>query len=271
MTFHIITIFPKIFSSYFNESIIKRALDAGKIKIKIYDLRDWTTDKHRTVDDTPYGGGAGMVMKVEPLYKALKAINFKFPNPNFSPSAKALGDRQAISNDSISKEPVFNFPNRVILTSAKGRKWSQQKAEEYKKLDNLVIICGRYEGVDERILNFVDEEISIGDYVLTGGEIPAMVMVDSISRLIPGVLGNAESLKEESHSIKFKDQKIETSHQALESNTGSEIENLEYPQYTRPEVFIDDNGNEYKVPEILLSGNHAAIEKWRRDQTKHEA
>jgi tRNA (guanine37-N1)-methyltransferase len=248
MTFHIITIFPEIFSSYFNESIIKRALDAGKIKIKIYDLRDWTTDKHRTVDDAPYGGGAGMIMKVEPLYKALKTLNFQFPIPNFLPSAKALEDRQTISNDS---------PNRVILTSAKGKKWSQQKAEEYKKLDNLVIICGRYEGVDERILNFVDEEISIGDYVLTGGEIPAMVMADSISRLIPGVLGNAESLKEESHSIKSENQKPESPNQ-----------NLEYPQYTRPEVFIDDNGNEYKVPEILLSGNHAEIEKWRRDQTK---
>jgi tRNA (guanine37-N1)-methyltransferase len=239
MTFHIITIFPEIFNSYFNESIIKRAQEAGKIDIKIYNLRDWTSDKHRSVDDVPYGGGAGMIMKVEPLYRAIKHLSH-----------------------------ITQHTTHFVLTSAKGDKWTQQKAEEFKKLDNIVIICGRYEGVDERVLNFVDEEISIGDYVLTGGEIPAMVMVDSISRLIPGVLGNAESLKEESHSIKIQNPKPEKSRRDLGSYTGSKIKNLEYPQYTRPEVFVDDEDREYKVPEILLSGNHKEIEKWRLEKMK---
>ncbi|MCD4761773.1 tRNA (guanosine(37)-N1)-methyltransferase TrmD [bacterium] len=232
MRFHIITIFPEIFNSYFNESIIKRAQDSQKIKINIHDLRDWTKDKHKTVDDSPYGGGAGMVMKVDVLYRALQNLNLKFP----------ISDFQTISNNSISK-----FSNKVILTSAKGKTWNQKKANTYKKLDNLVIICGRYEGVDERILNFVDEEISIGDYVLTGGEIPAMAIVDSISRLLPGVVGNEESPIDESHS---------------------KLGVLEYPQYTRPEIFIDDNGNNHKVPDILLSGNHAEIKKWREKQKK---
>lgn len=232
MNFHIITIFPEIFNSYFNESIIKRALEKEKIKINIINLRDFTTDNHKTVDDTPYGGGAGMVMKVDVLYKVLKSLNFKFQISNF----------KTISNDSMTKSL-----NRVVLTSAKGETWSQQKAQDYSRLDNVVIICGRYEGVDERIANYVDEEISIGDYVMTGGEIPAMTIVDSITRLIPGVVGNAESPIDESHS---------------------EPGVLEYPQYTRPEVFIDDEGNEHSVPGVLKSGNHAEIEKWRESKKK---
>lgn len=239
MRFHIITIFPEIFNSYFNESIIKRARDSKKIEIVIHNLRDWTKDKHKTVDDSPYGGGAGMVMKIDVLYKALQALNFQFPI--FTRQA-STSNFQTIPNASISK-----FPNKVILTSAKGKAWNQQKANTYKKLDNLVIICGRYEGVDERILNFVDEEISIGDYVLTGGEIPAMAIVDSITRLIPGVVGNEESPIDESHS---------------------KLGVLEYPQYTRPEIFTDDNGDNHKVPDILLSGNHAEIKKWREEQKK---
>ena len=255
MTFHIITIFPEIFSSYFNESIIKRAQENDKIKIKIYNLRDWTVDKHKTVDDTPYGGGAGMIMKVDILYKALQTLNSQFP---ISTRQASTSNFQTISNASISK-----FPNKVILTSAKGKAWNQQKANTYKKLDNLVIICGRYEGVDERILNFVDEEISIGDYVLTGGEIPAMVMIDSITRLLPGVLGNPESLNEESFSEKFKIQNSPVKRVQAKFEI-----NLEYPQYTRPEVFIDKNGKEYDVPDVLRSGNHAEIAKWREEQKK---
>ena len=234
MRFHIITIFPEIFDSYFNESIIKRAQEKNKIKIKIYNLRDYTEDKHKTVDDTPYGGGAGMIIKVDVLYKALQALNSQFPISNF----------QTISNASISK-----FPNKVILTSAKGKIWNQQKANTHKELDNLVIICGRYEGVDERILNFVDEEISVGDYILTGGEIPAMAIVDSITRLIPGVVGNEMSPIDESHS---------------------KLGVLEYPQYTRPEIFIDKDDKKYTVPDILKNGNHAEIKKWKEEKKKNK-
>mgnify|MGYP001224363327 CR=1 FL=1 len=234
MNFEIISIFPHIFDSYTNESIIKRAQDEGHIKIKSHDLRDWTEDKHRTVDDTPYGGGAGMVMKIEPLYKAVSSIKYQVLS----------GQDQAPHNTK------YLIPNtKTVLLSAKGKNWDQKMATEYSKLDNLILICGRYEGVDERILNYVDDEISIGDYVLTGGELGALVLIDSIARLLPGVLGNDQSAVDESHSTPGK---------------------LEYPQYTRPEVFVDKNGHEHKVPEILLSGNHAKIEKWRREQMRRK-
>lgn len=221
MKFHIITIFPEIFNSYFSESIIKRALEKEKIKINIINLRDFAKDKHKSVDDSPFGGGAGMIMKIEPLYLAIQ---------------HATRSTQHASS-------------RIILTSAKGKTWDQQKAQEFKKLDDVIIVCGRYEGVDERITNYIDEEISIGDYVLTGGELGAMVMIDSITRLLPGVLGNQESAIDESHS---------------------EPGVLEYPQYTRPEIFVDDNKNKHKVPDVLLSGNHAEIDKWRHKMKKNK-
>ncbi len=218
MAFHILTIFPKIFSSYFNESIIKRAQDKNIIDIKIYNLRDWTSDNHKTVDDTPFGGGAGMLMKIEPLYKALTDIKKQIT---------------ATKHTEI----------KTILLSARGTKWTQARAQKYsEEFSDIIMICGRYEGVDDRIKNFIDEEISIGDYVLTGGEIGAMVLLDSITRLLPGTLGNSESAISESHSV---------------------LGNIEYPQYTRPEIFIDSDGNEYPVPKVLLSGNHAEIEKWK--------
>ena len=232
MTFHIITIFPEIFNSYFNESIIKRAQESGKIKIKIHNLRDYTKDKHKTVDDTPYGGGAGMVMKVDVLYKTIQDISNKIQDTRYK--------IQTNSKSQIQK-------TKIILLSAKGKTWTQPMARSYSKLDDIILICGRYEGVDERILNFVDEEISIGDYVLTGGEIPAMTIVDSIARLIPGVVGNEMSPLDESHS---------------ESGV------LEYPQYTRPEIFIDEKGEKYSVPDILKSGNHAEIKKWKEKQKR---
>jgi tRNA (guanine37-N1)-methyltransferase len=224
MTFHIISIFPQIFDSYFNESIIKRALDKELIKIKIYNLREWTTDKHKTVDDTPYGGGAGMVMKIDPIYKAIKEIKLKATRPRMGESSKL----------------------KAILLSAKGKTWNQAMACKYCKLEDIILVCGRYEGVDERVKKFVDEEISIGDYVLTGGEIGAMAMVDSITRLLPGVLGNTESLSSESHTIPGQ---------------------LEYPHYTRPEIFEAEE-KKLRVPKVLLSGNHQEIEKWRRAKTK---
>ncbi|MFA5777413.1 MAG: tRNA (guanosine(37)-N1)-methyltransferase TrmD [Parcubacteria group bacterium] len=217
--FDIITIFPQIFESYFGESIVKRAREKKLIDINIVNLRDFTNDKHNTVDDTPFGGGAGMVLKVEPIYKAVEFIK-----PKVNPSA---GGRKP----------------RVIIFSAKGKRYTQADAARLSKYDSLILICGRYEGVDERVAkNIADEEISIGDYVLTGGEIPAMAVIDSVTRLIPGALGNEESSKDESHSQEGY---------------------LEYPQYTRPENF-----NDWKVPEILLSGNHKEIEKWRKNKSK---
>ena len=252
MRFHIITIFPGIFDSYFNESIIKRAQEKEKIEIKIYNLRDWTTDKHKTVDDTPYGGGAGMVMKVDVLYKAIQDIRKKIQETRNKKQTNT-------------KSQIINFKHeiraascelRIILTSAKGKKWNQTEAQKHIDLSDIIIICGRYEGVDERILNFVDEEISIGDYVLTGGEIPAMAIVDSITRLIPGVLGNPESIIDESHSpVQNSKFKIQNS-------------NLEYPQYTRPEIFIDEKGKKYNVPNVLINGNHAEIKKWKDENKK---
>lgn len=218
MNFHLVTIFPKIFDSYINESIIKRAQDKKLITINVHNLRDWTNDRHKTVDDTPYGGGAGMVMKVEPIVKSIKFIKLKVKSKN----------------------------TKRVLLSAKGKKWNQQLAKKYAKLDNIIMVCGRYEGVDERVLKFVDDEISIGDYVMTGGEIGALTILDSITRLIPGVLGNKDSLNTESHS---------------------EPGQLEYPQYTKPEIFVAEK-KKHRVPKVLLSGNHAEIEKWRKSKMK---
>ncbi len=213
MKFNIITIFPTIFSSYLKEGIIKRAIDKKAIKIKSHNLRDFTTDKHKTVDDTVYGGGAGMLLKIEPLYKAIKKIAGR---------KKTAG-------------------KKIILLSAQGKTWNQSLAKKYSKLKEITFICGRYEGVDERIKGFIDEEVSIGDYVLTGGELGALVIIDSVSRLLPKVLGNSDSLKDESHN-----------------QDGL----LEYPQYTKPAVFKAGN-KKLAVPEVLMSGNHKLIEDWK--------
>jgi len=217
MNFKIITIFPKIFDSYFSESIIKRAQKQGIIKIISQNLREFSGDRRETVDDTPYGGGAGMLMKIEPLYKALKKL-----------------------------APRVNKKRKIVLLSAQGQKWTQQLTQKYSKLNEVIFICGRYEGVDERIKNFIDDEISIGDYVLTGGELGAMVMIDSITRLLPGALGNEQSSQDESHS---------------------QVGILEYPQYTKPEKFKIKNKS-YDVPEILLSGNHQKIKEWQEKNKK---
>lgn len=223
MTFHLLTIFPEIFSSYLNESILKRAQEKKIVNYQIHNLRSWTKDKHRTVDDAPYGGSAGMLMKIEPLYLALQDIK------------------------SLSKK-INPKKRKIILLSAAGKKWNQNLAKKYAQLEDLTLICGRYEGVDARIKKFIDDEISVGDYVLTGGELPALTIIDSITRLLPGVLGNQESLDEESHT-----------------NAGW----TEYPQYTRPEVFIA-NGKKYRVPKILLSGDHKKIQEWRGKKMKKQ-
>lgn len=227
MKFNIITIFPKIFDSFLNESLIKRAQKEKLIDIKTHDLRKWTSDKHKTVDDTPYGGGAGMLMKIEPLYKSLMSLK------------------------SIAKGKKCKT---VLLTPA-GKQFTQKKAEEYSQLDEITFICGRYEGFDARIDNFIDEKISIGPYVLNGGEVAAMAIIESVFRLIPGTIGNIDSLKEETHG------KIES--------LKSKVENYkaEYPQYTRPEIF-DANGKKYRVPKVLLSGNHKKIKEWREKKSK---
>jgi len=214
MRFDIITIFPDIFDSYFNESIIKRAQQKKLVKINIHNLRDYTKDKHKTVDDKPYGGGFGMVLMVEPIMKAVKNIR-------------------------------KNKKNKVILLSAKGKKFDQRMAQKFSKLDQLIIISGRYEGIDERVKYLADEEICIGQYILTGGELPAMTIVDTVTRLIPGVIAKG-SLEEES----FAKEKY-----------------LEYPHYTRPEK-IKINGRERKVPKVLVSGNHQKIKQWQEKRSK---
>jgi tRNA (guanine37-N1)-methyltransferase len=222
MRFDIITIFPNIFDSYFKESIIARAQKLGKIKIKIHNLRKWTTDLHQTVDDRPYGGGIGMVMKVEPIYKAVKDIK--------------------------KKSKIKSQMSKVILFSPRGKKFDQRMALRFAKLKQLIMICGRYEGVDERVAKFIaDEVVSIGDYVLMGGELAAMVVIETVARLIPGVLGKPQLLKER-----------------IAKNKGF----IEFPQYTRPEVFSPKKDIKWKVPKVLLSGNHKKIEEWRKKHSK---
>ncbi len=217
MKFNIITIFPKIFDSYLNESILKRAQKNKLIDIKIHNLRDFTKDKRGKVDDRPFGGGPGMVMQIQPIIKAIKFIKSKIKNQKSKVIIFTPGGKQ--------------FDNKIAVNLA-------------KNYDNLILICGRYEGIDARIKKVIKdlglkiEEISIGSYVLTGGELPAMVLIDAVSRQIPGVLGKTESLEEKRHGI------------------GT-------PVYTRPEVFRW-KGKEYKAPKVLLSGNHKKIEMWRR-------
>ncbi|OGR05871.1 MAG: tRNA (guanosine(37)-N1)-methyltransferase TrmD [Deltaproteobacteria bacterium RIFOXYD12_FULL_50_9] len=207
MRFDLLTIFPDLFVSPLQEGIISRAIQDKKIEVVVHNIRDFAVDRHAMTDDRPFGGGEGMVMKPEPLASALAHVQEEAPG------------------------------GRVVLLSPQGRMFTQRLAEEFAALDHLVLVCGRYEGVDERIrAHFVDEEISIGDYILTGGELAAMVLVDAISRLLPGVLGCENSALQDTFSRGL----------------------LKHPQYTRPRVFAS-----YEVPEVLLSGDHAAIAEWR--------
>lgn len=219
MHFNILTLFPEALAPYLDSSILGRAQKAGLITINLVNIRDYATDKHKTVDDTPYGGGAGMILKIEPIAKALGSI--------------AASSRQQAAG-------------RTILLSARGKQFDQRKAEEYSMLDSLTLICGRYEGVDQRVADHLaDEEVSVGPYVLAGGELPALTVIEATSRLIPGVLGNKESLTEESFS----------------SSTTYNLPptpSVEYPQYTKPAEYQG-----WTVPDVLLSGNHEEIKKWR--------
>lgn len=220
MKFQAISIYPNMFSSYLNEGILKRALDNKIIDFTAHDLRNWSTDNYKSVDDTPYGGGVGMIMRVDILHSALEEVKQKYQTPSEK--------------------------RKIVLLSASGTTWNQQLAKEYSQLEEVIFICGRFEGVDARISNFIDEEISVGDYVLTGGELPAMIITDSITRLLSGALGKDESSLDESHS---------------------DVGVLEYPQYTKPAIF-ETGGNKYPVPEILTSGHHAKINKWRKENKK---
>lgn len=216
MRIDVVTLFPKMFESPFGESIISRAIKNNKLILKIHNLRDWATDSYGTVDDKPFGGGVGMVMKIDVIDKALEKIK---------------------------KENK----GKIILLSARGKRYEQKKVEELAKEDNFILICGHYEGVDERINHLIDEEISIGDYVLTGGEIPAMVIIDSVIRLLPGVLGKDESSKSES----FSEINID----------GKKMRTTEYPQYTRPQEYKGWN-----VPQELLSGDPKKVNEWKKNQ-----
>jgi tRNA (guanine37-N1)-methyltransferase len=208
--FHVVTIFPDIFDSYLGESLFKRAREKKIIAAQAYDLRDFSRDRHRKVDDRPFGGGPGMVFKIEPVYRAVEFIKKK-----------------------LKKRRV-----RTILFSTRGRKLDAAVARRFAKYDDLILICGRYEGVDERVADHIaDEEISIGDFVLSGGELPALVLMESVSRFIPGFLGKEESLEEVNGSFKT---------------------------FTRPEVFEPVKGKRWRVPKILLSGDHKKIAEWRK-------
>ena len=229
LRFDIITIFPKIFDSYKEESLIARAQKKKFIKINTHNLRDFTNDNHKTVDDRPFGGGLGMVLKVEPIYKAVKKIQ-----------SKVKGQR-----------------SKVILFTPRGKKFNQKMAFQFSKLDQLIFISGRYEGVDERVAkNIADIELSIGDYDLMGGELPSMVVIEAVSRLVSGVLGKEQLLKER-----------------ITKSGGF----IEYAQYTRPEIFYAEDGStsgvktgkkKWKVPKVLTSGDHKKIEEWKRAHGK---
>jgi len=230
--FNIITIFPDIFDSYFKESLLFRAQKKKLIQIKVHNLRDYTTDKHQTVDARPFGGGIGMVMKIEPIYKAVTALK----------------------KTQITK-------SKTILFTPRGKKFNQKIAYQLSKLDQLILICGRYEGIDERVAKIADMEISIGDYDLMGGELPAMVVIETVSRLIPGVI-KSQLLKERIPSARGR------------AGRGF----IEYPQYTRPEVFepakilrskiLAGKPKSWHVPKILLSGDHKKIQEWRKKHQK---
>ncbi len=244
MNFHILTLFPEMVMDGLNTSIIGRAVSAGRLSIEAVNIRDYAFNKHQSVDDYPYGGGAGMLMQAEPVYLAYKAVEEKIragredAEKDVSVCMEEKGAAGEVQN--TGKIPEEKHP-RVVYLSPQGEVFNQKMAEELAQEEDLILLCGHYEGIDERVLEeIVTDYVSIGDYVLTGGELPAMVMVDAISRLVPGVLHNDVSAEFES----FQDNL------------------LEYPQYSRPEEW---HGK--KVPPVLLSGHHANIEKWRREQS----
>ncbi|MBI1888486.1 MAG: tRNA (guanosine(37)-N1)-methyltransferase TrmD [Candidatus Spechtbacteria bacterium] len=231
ITFDILTIFPEMFSCYFDSSMLGRAQKKKLIKIRVHNLRDFTKDKHKITDDLAYGGISGMVMKVEPIYRAVQKLKIK-------------GGLTALRKKS-----------RVILLSAKGKVLTQEKVRRFAKYDQIILIAGHYKGVDERVAKHIaDEELSVGEYVITGGEVPAMIVVDAVSRMIKGVIGDEASKEGESFSILGR------------SGRPRERVKHEHGVYTRPAVFSPKKGVRWEVPEVLLSGHHAKIEEWREAQ-----
>lgn len=243
MILNVLTLFPGMFRGFVEETMMKRAVAAGVVKVNLVNIRDYATDKHKTTDDRPYGGGPGMVMKVEPICRALEALG----------------------KGRTKKEE--RRKGRTVLLAARGKPFDQRIAETYAKLESLTLICGRYEGVDQRVADHLcDEELSIGPYVLSGGEVAAMVVIETVARLLPGFLGNPESLKEESFAIfgsghetvgSSRKRRTPTAHSPLPTAS------VEYPQYTKPDDFMG-----WKVPDVLLSGNHAEIEQWRKQRSR---
>lgn len=225
MQIDILTIFPDLVYHYTSDSILNLAIRKGLVKVVAHDFRLFSEDKHRRVDERPYGGGAGMVLRPEPIYNCLESLGL-------------------VKNG----KKIKQTNTKVVIMDPSGKEWGQKFAVKYSKLDRLVIICGRYQGIDERVYSYVDEVVSVGDFVLSGGELAALVITESIVRLLPGVLGNEESLTNETFVIKKSRQ---------ENTFGAR------PMYTRPEVFLG-----HKVPDVLLSGDHGKIANWRRKQAK---
>jgi tRNA (guanine37-N1)-methyltransferase len=229
MQFEVFTLLPEVFPSYLETSIIKRARERGLIDVRVHNIRDYTHDKHHMTDDTPYGGGGGMVMKPEPVFEAIESVL------GLNVDAEQI---PLVAVDPTPPKPESNIP--IILLTPQGRVFDQSIAQELSQHSHIVLLCGRYEGIDERIReHLVTDEISIGDYVLTGGELPALILIDAISRLLPDVLGDPTGAQDDSHAMGL----------------------LEYPHYTRPPEFRG-----WKIPDVLLSGAHAKIDKWRREQ-----
>jgi tRNA (guanine37-N1)-methyltransferase len=238
MRFDLITIFPEFFAGPLEHGIVRRAREAGIIRVNVQDLREFTVDRHRTVDDRPFGGGEGMVLKPEPLFEAVESL-----------LGHSVGNAAAKS--------ALDLNTAIVLLSAAGKRFTQETARRYAQLDRIVFICGRYEGVDERVAeHLATEEISIGDFVLSGGELPAALVLDAVTRLLPGALGNQASYENESFSLLERAEKSPTGalHKAL--SHGRTV--LDFPHYTRP---ADYRG--WKVPEVLVGGDHAEVAKWR--------
>jgi len=236
MRFDLITIFPEFFAGPLDHGILRRARETGLVEVNVQDLRAFTKDRHRTVDDRPFGGGEGMVLKPEPLFEAVE---------------KFLGQSVGDATQKLAGDPK----TAIVLLSAGGKLFDQETARRYAQMERIIFICGRYEGVDERVAeHLATEEISIGNFVLSGGELPAMLVIDAVARLIPGALGNEASSQNESFSA-TEDASGNTSHQPR--TTGHTI--LDYPHYTRPAEYRG-----WTVPEVLIGGNHAEVAKWRR-------
>ena len=241
MRFDLITIFPEFFAGPLNHGIVRRASEAGIVQIHVQDLRDFTKDRHQTVDDRPFGGGEGMVLKPEPLFDAVESL---------------LG--RSVGN--ASQKNLLPEKTSVILLSAAGKRFTQETARRFAEQDRLVLICGRYEGVDERVAeHLASDELSIGDFVLSGGELPAALIVDAVTRLLPGALGNEASSQNESFSLLERAEQSEAAelHRALSRNRTL----LDFPHYTRPADFRG-----WRVPEVLIGGHHGEVAKWRRQQ-----